>query len=90
MFAQLATRAQREWPGPQALEAPRLQLVAATGFIAYCGSFEVHDGQVMHQREFGVFRYMSDTRVRVSLPVAEVTRQLFAEFIMGDSTDIVI
>ena len=59
MFLQVATRAQSEWPGPEVLELPRPQLVAATGFIAYCGTFELHDGQVIHQREFGLFPYMT-------------------------------
>jgi hypothetical protein len=59
MFVQVATRAQREWPGPEVLKLSEPQLVAATGFIAYCGTFEVHDGQVFHKREFGIVPYMT-------------------------------
>jgi hypothetical protein len=61
MFVQIATRAPREWSGPEVLELSGPQLVAATGFLAYCGTFAVHDGQVLHQREFGVFPYISGT-----------------------------
>jgi hypothetical protein len=61
VFAQLTTRAQREWPRPEVLKLPGPQLLAVTGFVAYCGTFEVHDGQVLHHREFGVFPSMSGT-----------------------------
>jgi hypothetical protein len=57
VFVQLATRAQRHWPGPEVLEAPRPRTVL--GFQAYCGTFEVRDSQVVHHMEFGVFPSMS-------------------------------
>jgi hypothetical protein len=58
MFIQFATRAERSWPGPEVFEAWSRGAVLplprdATGFIAYCGTFEVRDGQVVHRIEFG-------------------------------------
>jgi hypothetical protein len=60
MFVQFATRAQRTWPlRPEMLELPPPQPMVEMGFFAYCGTFEVHDDQVIHQREFGVFPRVS-------------------------------
>jgi hypothetical protein len=61
VFYLSATRAQRVWPGPEALELPGGRFSAALGFSAYCGTFEVRDGQVIHHREFGVLPDMSGT-----------------------------
>jgi hypothetical protein len=35
------------------------QALAALGFFAYCGTFEIRDGQAIHHREFGVFPSMT-------------------------------
>ena len=61
VFVQFATRAERSWPGPEVFELPTAQLLAAVGFVAYAGTFEVRDGQVIHHREFGVLQSMSGT-----------------------------
>jgi hypothetical protein len=55
VLVQIATRAERSWPGPEVLQLPRSQGITALGFEAYCGNFEVRDGQVIHHTEFGVF-----------------------------------
>src|SRR5262245_43887222 len=55
VFAQFATSGERNWPGPEVLTLPPYQRMAALGFIAYCGTFDIGDGQVVHHREFGVF-----------------------------------
>jgi hypothetical protein len=54
VFVQMATRDERGWPGPEMLELPPVQRFVALGFQAYCGTFEVHDGQAFHHTEFGV------------------------------------
>jgi hypothetical protein len=59
VFFIAATRAQRTWPGPEVLELSGPQATAATGFSAYCGTFQVRDGQVIHHREFGSLPRMS-------------------------------
>jgi hypothetical protein len=55
VVVQMATRAERGWPGPEVLDMSRGQAITALGFMAYCGTFGVSDGQVIHYREFGVF-----------------------------------
>jgi hypothetical protein len=55
VFVQFATRAERTWPGPEVLEMPGVQAIAAVGFFAYCGTVEIADGQVVHHIEFGSF-----------------------------------
>jgi hypothetical protein len=59
VFVQFATRAQRGWPGPEVLDLPGLQAASALGFVAYCGTFEVRDGQVVHHVEFGILPRLS-------------------------------
>jgi hypothetical protein len=59
VFVQFATRAPRNWPGSRVLELPPPQQRNALGFIAYCGTFQAHDGQVVHHQEFGVLPWMS-------------------------------
>jgi hypothetical protein len=60
MFVQFATRAQRNWPlRPEMLEPPLPRPMVEMGFFAYCGTFQVHGDQVIHQREFGVFPRVS-------------------------------
>jgi hypothetical protein len=59
VFVQIATRADRVWPGPEVLEQPVAQRMAALGYFAYCGSFEVRDGAVFHNMEFGVWQRLS-------------------------------
>jgi hypothetical protein len=61
VFVQIATRAARSWPGPEVLELSQGANIEALGFVAYCGTFEVRDGQVIHHREFGVFPSISDS-----------------------------
>jgi hypothetical protein len=56
---QMATRDERGWPGPEMLELPPVQRFVALGFQAYCGTFDIHDGQVFHHSEFGVLPSMS-------------------------------
>jgi hypothetical protein len=53
VLVQYATRGERGWPGADVLKLPRHELVAALGFGAYCGTFEVRDGEVIHLAEFG-------------------------------------
>jgi hypothetical protein len=62
VFVQAAARDERKWPGPEVLDLPPYQLLAAKGFLAYCGKFEVRDGQVIHHREFGNLLMMSEHR----------------------------
>jgi hypothetical protein len=60
MLIQIASRAQRVWPpGPESLESP--QPFRELGFGAYCGTFEVRDGQVLHGIEFSIFPSMDGT-----------------------------
>ena len=54
VIVQMATRAERDWRGPEVLELPGTQLMAALGFFAYCGTVEVRDGQAVHRVEFGI------------------------------------
>jgi hypothetical protein len=61
MFVQIATRAERGWIGPEVLQLRGSQAAIALGFGAYCGTFEVRDGQVIHHIEFGSFPQISDT-----------------------------
>jgi hypothetical protein len=61
VFVQFATRAERSWPGPEVLEMSRPQVADALGLFACCGTFEIRDGQVIHQTEFGVVPSMSGT-----------------------------
>jgi len=56
---QYVIRAERNWPGPEILEMPITQALVALGFFAYCGTFEIRDGQAIHHREFGVFPSMT-------------------------------
>jgi hypothetical protein len=48
VFYTSATHAERVWPAPEVLEMPPHQQVNAIAFSAYCGTFEVRDGQVIH------------------------------------------
>jgi hypothetical protein len=58
MLAQWGTRGERSWPpGPKVLESP--QPLRDLGFGAYCGTFELRSGQVVHNREFGILPSMS-------------------------------
>jgi Lipocalin-like domain len=59
VFVQFTTRAERSWPGPEVLEMSRPKAAAALGFWAYCGTFEVRDGQAIHQMEFGILPSLS-------------------------------
>jgi hypothetical protein len=59
VFVQFATRAERSWPGPEVLEMSRGRAAAALGFWAYCGTFEIRDGQVVHHMEFGILPSLS-------------------------------
>jgi hypothetical protein len=65
VFVQYATRAERpEVLGPSAfgpvvLEKTGSQSGTALGFNAYCGTFEVRDGQLTHHQEFGILPIMS-------------------------------
>jgi hypothetical protein len=59
VFVQMATRAERGWVGPEILELQGPQAVSAIGFFAYCGTFEVRDGQVVHHIEFGNLENLS-------------------------------
>jgi hypothetical protein len=67
VFYTSAIRGERVWPGPEVLEMPPHQRVKAIGFAAYCRTFEVRDGQVLHHREFGVSPRMSRTTERRSV-----------------------
>jgi hypothetical protein len=51
VIVQMGTRAERSWRGPEVFELPTAQIVAALGFIAHSGTFEVPDGQVEHHME---------------------------------------
>jgi hypothetical protein len=58
VFVQFATRAERSWPAPEVFEAWSRGAVLplprdVLGFVAYCGRYEVRDGQVVHHIEFG-------------------------------------
>jgi hypothetical protein len=59
VFVQFATRDERGWPGPEVLELPDSAARNAIGFVAYCGTFEVRDGQVVHHMEFGILQRLS-------------------------------
>jgi hypothetical protein len=60
VFVQFVIRAERNWPGPEVLELTRdRDRLAALGYSAYCGTFEIRDGQAIHRREFGVFPSMT-------------------------------
>lgn len=61
VFVQFVIRAERNWPGAEVLEMTLTdaQRLAALGFSAYCGTFEIRDGQAIHRREFGVFPSMT-------------------------------
>ena len=59
VFVQFATRTKRSWPGSDVLDMTLHQAIVALGFFAYCGTFEVRDGQVIHHREFGIFPSLS-------------------------------
>jgi hypothetical protein len=58
VLVQFGTRAVRSWPGPEMLK-PGLELMAALGFFAYCGTFEVRAGTVVHHQEFGILQGLS-------------------------------
>jgi hypothetical protein len=53
VLVQFATRAERIWPGPEVLKLPPPEPIAAIGFAAYCGTFHVRDGELVHHTEFG-------------------------------------
>jgi hypothetical protein len=54
VFAELGIRTRTgDWPGSEVLEMPAVAAIPALGFIAYCGTFEVHDDHVIHHMEFG-------------------------------------
>jgi hypothetical protein len=64
MCIQFATRADRSWPSPDVFEAWSRGTVLplprdAIGFVAYCGTFEVSNGQVVHRVEFGNLAHMA-------------------------------
>jgi len=60
VFVQFLIRAERNWPGPEILEMTNdRDRLAALGFSAYCGTFEIRDGHAIHRREFGVFPSMT-------------------------------
>jgi hypothetical protein len=61
VFVQMATRAERGRVGPEILQLRGPQAVRALGFGAYCGRFEVRDGQVIHHGESGSFPRISGT-----------------------------
>lgn len=61
MFVQSATRGERSWPTADVFKLPPPQFLVAHGFLAYAGTFEVRDGQVIHHREFGSLSRMSGT-----------------------------
>jgi hypothetical protein len=60
VFVQFVIRAERNWPGPEILELTNdRDRLAVFGFSAYCGTFEIREGQAIHRREFGVFPSMT-------------------------------
>jgi hypothetical protein len=60
VLVQFVIRAERNWPGPEVLEMTSdRDRLAALGFSAYCGTFEIRDRQAIHRREFGVFPSMT-------------------------------
>jgi hypothetical protein len=62
MLVQGATRAQRTWPPRlEVLNLPQHQRLAEQGIIAYCGTFDVRDGQVFHHRELGLLPSVAGT-----------------------------
>jgi Lipocalin-like domain len=56
VFVQFATRAERRWP-PRSdlLTLPVPQPMAEMGFWAYCGTFEIREGQLVHNVEFSIY-----------------------------------
>jgi hypothetical protein len=53
VLIQFATRAKRNWPGPEVFQLPPAQRLAAQGFNAYCGTYDVRSGELIHYPEFG-------------------------------------
>ncbi len=78
VFAQIATRAERSWPGPEVLELPPPQPMAALGFLAYCGTFEVRDGQLIHHQEFGIWPSLSGRVAARSIKILDSDRLILS------------